>query len=358
MPQASGPDGRRGQVEEEELEASQRIVTDGPHFEDFEVGEVFEEAPALTLTPGHAALHQALLGDRLRLPLDAELSAAVTGGDTALAHPNLVCDVAIGQSTGPTQRVLGNLFYRGLVLLQPAHIGDTLRTRTEVVGLKQNRARGDGTASGLVALRIRTENQRGKAVLDFWRCPMIPLRDPAAETGHADRFEEIPDELDPDRVAAAIPSSWRLDRFRERVPGTHFADLPVGTTFEVAGRDTVSSAPELARLTLNLAKAHTDPGASPHRRRLVYGGHTIAVAAAQATRAIPNLVTIVAWRGCDHLAPVFEGDVLATDLSVEGAHPLDGGGGLVDLRARVQADRFGSDEIAEVLDWSFVGLMA
>ena len=175
------------------MEPSQRIVTDGPHFEDFELGEVFEEAPALTLTPGHAALHQALLGDRLRLPLDAELSAAVTGGDTALAHPNLVCDVAIGQSTGPTQRVLGNLFYRGLVLLQPAHIGDTLRTRTEVVGLKQNRARGDGTASGLVALRIRTENQRGKAVLDFWRCPMIPLRDPAAETGHADRFEEIPD---------------------------------------------------------------------------------------------------------------------------------------------------------------------
>ena len=86
----------------------------------------------------------------------------------------------------------------------------------------------------------------------------------------------------------------------------------------------MSSAPELARLTLNLAKAHTDPGASAHGRRLVYGGHTIAVAAAQATRAIPNLVTIVAWHGCDHLAPVFEGDVLATELSVEGAQPLDG----------------------------------
>ena len=340
------------------MKATQRIVTDGPHFEDFEVGDVFDEAPALTLTPGHAALHQALLGDRLRLPLDAELSAAVTGREQVLAHPNLVCDVAIGQSTGPTQRVLGNLFYRGVVLLHPAHVGDTLRTRTEVVGLKQNRAREDGTASGLVALRIRTENQRGEVVLDFWRCPMIPLRDPAAETGHADRFEEIPDELDPERVAGAIPGKWRLDRFRDRVPGTHFADLELGTMFEVGGRDTVSSAPELARLTLNLAKAHTDPGASAHGRRLVYGGYTIAVAAAQATRAIPNLVTIVAWHGCDHLAPVFEGDVLATELSVEGAQPLERGGGLVDLRARVQADRTGSGEIAEVLNWSFVGLMA
>jgi hypothetical protein len=55
---------------------------------------------------------------------------------------------------------------------------------------------------------------------------------------------------------------------------------------------------------------------------------------------------------------VFEGDVLATELSVEGAQPLEGGGGLVDLRARVQADRFESGEIVEVLDWSFVGLMA
>ena len=340
------------------MEASQRVVSDGPHFEDFEVGDVFDDAPALTLTSGHAALHQALLGDRLRLPLDAELSTAVTTRDRPLAHPNLVCDVAIGQSTGPTQRVLGNLFYRGLVLLRPAHIGDTLRTRTEVVGLKQNQAREDGTASGLVALRIRTENQRGEAVLDFWRCPMIPLRDPAAETGHADPFEAIPDELDPERVAAAVPGEWRLDRFRERVPGVHFDELEAGTTYEVGGRDTVSAAPELARLTLNLAKAHTDPGASSHGRRLVYGGHTIAVAAAQATRAIPNLVTIVAWRGCDHLAPVFEGDVLATELSVEGAQPLDDGGGLVDLRARVQAERAGSGEITGVLDWSFVGLMA
>ena len=63
----------------------------GPWFEDFELGQVFDDAPALTLTPGHAAVHQALVGDRLRLPLDAALSRAVTGHDQPLAHPNLVC---------------------------------------------------------------------------------------------------------------------------------------------------------------------------------------------------------------------------------------------------------------------------
>ena len=166
----------------------------GPWFEDFERGQSFD-APALTLTEGHAALHQAICGDRLRLALDAPLCAAVTGRDAPLAHPNLVCDVSIGQSTGPTQRVLGNLFYRGLVLQRQVHIGDTLRTRTEVVALKENRRKPGARATGLVLLRIRTVDQEERPVLDYWRCPMLPLRDGAAETGHSDDFSKVSETL-------------------------------------------------------------------------------------------------------------------------------------------------------------------
>ena len=335
-----------------DVPTGERILVGGPHFEDFELGQSFDDAPAITLTSGHAALHQALLGDRLRLPLDAQLSVEVTGRGEPLAHPNLVCDVAIGQSTGVTQRVRGNLFYRGVVLLHPVFIGDTLRTRTEVVGLKQNRP---GSGTGLVALRMRTENQLGETVLDFFRCPMIPLRDADAQTGHSGSFDEIPTELDMERVEAAFPSDWRLDRFRERAAGRHLADLQVGAVYDVEGRDTVTAAPELARLTLNVAMTHTDAGASAHGRRLAYGGHTIAVAAAQTTRALPNLVTIVAWRSCDHTGPVFEGDILSTELTIEAVHPL-AAGGLVDLRAVTTAERDG--ESSPVLDWRFLGVMA
>jgi acyl dehydratase len=124
----------------------------------------------------------------------------------------------------------------------------------------------------------------------------------------------------------------------------------------VEGRDTVTAAPELVRATLNLAAAHTDPAAGPDGRRLVYGGHTISVAGAAATRALPNLVTILAWRSCDHTGPVFEGDVLRTEVTVDALHPL-AQGGMVDVHAVVWADR---DERPEqpVLDWRFVGLMA
>ena len=54
-----------------------RAMSSPPWFEDLEVGTVFDAAPALTLTDGHAALHQAIAGDRLRLALDRTLGEAV-----------------------------------------------------------------------------------------------------------------------------------------------------------------------------------------------------------------------------------------------------------------------------------------
>lgn len=120
-----------------------------PYFDDLIVGQVFTGAPTVTLTAGLAAVHQSILGDRLRLPLDAELSAAVTGSHATVAHPGLVCDIAIGQSTLTTQRVKANLFYRGLVFHRYPAIGDTLLTRTEVVGLKKNSMKAGRAPTGL-----------------------------------------------------------------------------------------------------------------------------------------------------------------------------------------------------------------
>ena len=329
------------------------VSVGGPWFEELERGQVFDDAPGLTLTAGHAALHQALVGDRLRLALDVGLCREVTGNGGPLVHPNLVCDVAIGQSTGPSQRVRGNLFYRGLVLARPVFVGETLRTRTEIVGLKQNRRRSDGPATGLVAMRIRTTDEHGAPVLDFWRCPMIPLRDPEAETGHADDFAQIPQALDEQKVQAALPIGWRLDRLRAATPGPRHEELTPGQTFVVEAGETVTGAPELARLTLNVATAHTDATGSAHGRRLVYGGHTISVAAAHATRAIPAIATIVAWKSCEHIGPVFEGDVLRTELSVEETSERE----LVGLRARVSSIRPDASP-APVLDWSFMAVVA
>ena len=56
-------------------------------------------------------------------------------------------------------------------------------------------------------------------------------------------------------------------------------------------------------------------------------------------------------------APVFEGDVLRTEITVDAIHPLSQGG-MVDLHAVVWADRADHSGEEQVLDWRFIALMA
>jgi acyl dehydratase len=185
---------------------------------------------------------------------------------------------------------------------------------------------------------------------------MRPLRDGQLRTGHADELDAFSSELDADALRA-LTAGWRLDAYRDALAPPHFAELTDGMMWRMEGGDVVSAAPELARLSLNVAMAHHDRGVASSGRRLVYGGHTIGIAAAQATRALPNLVTIAGWHGCDHLAPVYEGDTLYSELELERREPLPGGGGLVHLRSQVRALR-DDDTSDDVLDWRFVGVMA
>ncbi|MEX2489956.1 MAG: MaoC family dehydratase [Pseudomonadales bacterium] len=333
-------------------------MTSAPYFEDFEIGDDFSDVPSVTLTDGHAAIHQSMFGDRLRLPLDHPLCEAVTGHARGLVHPSLVCNFAIGQSTFPSQRVMGNLFYRGLLMRRPVFIGDTLTTTTRVVALKQNRVREDRDASGMVALEIQVNNQRNETVMLFWRCPMIPCRDPRANTGRADDFSTMPEEISMSEIKHAVPD-WDFGLLQKRLGDTHYQSLQQGQTIEVDARDTVTLAPELVRLTLNMAMTHTDAARSVYGKRLVYGGHTIAMAAAQLSRALPGLVTLLAWYRCDHTGPVFEQDILRSIITVEQKTELETGG-IVDMKVEVYATR-GSEapeagKDIKILDWKLAGL--
>lgn len=322
----------------------ERIVR-GPYFEELSIGQVFDTAPAVTLTSGLAATHQSIVGDRLRLPLSTPLAQAVAGR-APLAHPALVWNVAIGQSTLVTVNVRANLFYRGLVLHRQPEIGDTLSTRTVVEELRQNAARPGRPATGLAVLHMTTTDQHGRTVLDFHRCAMLPLGDPAADTGHRDALTLGAADLE-DATLAAVVEDWRL-------PGPP-ADLVAGQRFRIVGADVVSGAAELARLTLNIAAVHHDAIAAGGRR-LVYGGHTIAIALAQVTRALPDLLTILGWHSCDHIAPVHEGDRLTSTVEVERIVPAPGGGRLLHLRSRVSGEDAVGGEATPVLDWRFVAL--
>ncbi len=330
-------------------------LIDGPYFEDLHHGQRFDGSPGLTLTGGLAATHRAIVGGRLPLTLDAELSRRVLGEGGVLASPDLVWDAAIGQSTLVTHAAVANLFYRGVVFRRAPRIGDTLRTVTEVVGLRQNSRRAGRAATGLAALRVSTRDQHGRPVLDFWRCAMLPLRSNDTDTGHADDLSSVGGDPTTQELAH-VAADWDLNAYRTGTGGEDCGVPTAGELFRVAGGDVVSSAPELARLTLNVAKVHHDE-TTGKAGRLVYGGHTIGIALHQAVRALPGMVTVVGWHSCDHVGPVREGDTLASTVEVEQTVPAAGGGTLAHLRSRVGASRADA-RAAEVLDWRFAALLA
>jgi acyl dehydratase len=139
-----------------------------------------------------------------------------------------------------------------------------------------------------------------------------------------------------------------------RVAGLERRRHAAGTRFVLEAGDVVSAAPELARLTLNIASAHHDSRAGAGGRRLVYGGHTVGLAAAQVTRALPECLYIVAWRSCDHLGPVFEGDTLASEIDVVETQEATAVT-VAELHVRVFAERDNGRHA--VLDWRPIVLL-
>lgn len=322
----------------------------GPYFDELSTGMAFAQAPPVTIDAGLQAAHRAIVGNRLRLALDTRLAEAVTGG--SLASPALVWDLSIGQSTVVTQRVKANLFYRGLRFLHYPTLGDTLSTRATVVGLRENAAKPGRPRTGMAALHIVTTDQDDRPVLDYWRCAMLPVSRPDAPAGPSDDLDAIGQTSAESHAA----DQWDLAAYRSRVSGAHFADVSPGQQWEIDGADVVSSAPELARLTGNLAQVHHDAAAAGGER-LVYGGHTIGIALHQITRALPTLVTPTAWQFCHHLAPVRENDRLRSTILVESLTPrATGDGGTAQLRVRVQAENDAGT--TDVLDWSVEALLA
>jgi 2-methylfumaryl-CoA hydratase len=324
---------------------AERWGLDGPYYDDLRPGHRFEPAPAITVGPGACALYQSICGDPLAVSLAAPVAAAVTGVDGGVVNPALALHVAIGQSTVATRRVIANLFYRGVVVRQPVRVGATLTTTVEARAMRETSRKADRPPRGMVLLGMRTVDEAGAVVADFERCALLPFRDPGATPGFDDDLGPASTPLDLATYAEHAPDGWDLHWLPERD-----ASWSIGEVRTDPLRDTVTGAPALVRLTQNLAAAHRDARLGQRGRRLVYGGHTIGLAQASLVRLLPSAATVVGWHSCDHVAPVFEDDLLAVSATLDATHEL-GHGRLLAFTVLVDAERDGLDAPARVLDW-------
>lgn len=271
---------------------------DGPYYDEFAQGMTIPPLPPATVTEADNIAYRMITGDQHLPSADRTAYAAISGSGEALVNPALVMQYAIGQTTNATRRAIANLYYRSVRILRPVEVGETLRTTATVLGLADSRPR-DDQHRGKVWLGIETVGDAGP-VVRFERCALVAARGEAP--GHS---AEIPGPSDPAPLADLVDTvpDWDLST----MPATEW---PAGETRVDAMRDHVDLAPSLARLTFNQAFVHRDGTASIYGKRLVYGGHVQGLAQASLSRVLPGIACVVAWDGCDHVGPAFEGDLL------------------------------------------------
>ena len=279
----------------------------GNFFEDFELGQVIEHATPRTVTEGDRAVYGAIYPTRFALPSSAEFAAA-SGLSPAPVEELIGFHVAFGKTVPDVSlNAVANLGYAECRFHRPVRPGDTLRTSSEVIGLKQN----SNGKTGVVYVRSTASNQHGEVAIDWARWVMVhkrnadaPAPDPVVpELADAVAVEDliVPDGLNftgYDFAAAGEPYRW--------------GDYEVGERIDHVDGVTLSEAEHMmaTRLWQNTAKVHFNTEARPDGNRLVYGGHIISMARALSFNGLANAQLIAGVNAGAHTAPAFAGDTV------------------------------------------------
>ena len=311
----------------------------GNFFEDFRVGQVIEHATPRTVTSGDRALYGALYPSRFALPSSDEFAAAC-GLSPAPVEELVGFHIAFGKTVPDISlNAVANLGYAECRFHQPVRPGDTLRARSEVIGLKQN----SNGKTGVVYVRSTATNQRGETAIDWARWVMVRKSDvdaPAPETVVPELAEAVSAE---DLV---VPTGLDLTSYDFAAAGEphRFGDYEVGEKIDHVDGVTLTDPEHMlaTRLWQNTAKVHFNTEAREDGRRLIYGGHVISLARALQFNGMANAVAIAAINAGAHTAPAFAGDTVYAWSEVLDKAELDAPG-VGALRVRLVATK-GRDE--------------
>ena len=143
----------------------------GKHYEEMNVGDVFQHQPGRTVTETDNLLFTTLTHNPQPLHLDEEFSAKAEFGQR-LVNSIYTLGLAVGLSVGDTTlgTTVGNLGFENVVFPKPVFVGDTLYAESEVVGKRESRTRPQW---GIVIFEHRVRNQRRELVMSCRRAAMM-----------------------------------------------------------------------------------------------------------------------------------------------------------------------------------------
>ena len=276
----------------------------GRFFEDYTLGQVIEHAVPRTVGAGECALYHALYPARHALYSSDEFARA-SGLPQSPLDDLAAFHVVFGKTVPDVSlNAVANLGYAEGRWLKPVYAGDTLRSSSEVIGLKQN----SSGKTGVVYVRTRGMNQRDEVVMEYVRWVMVRKRDvdaPAPETV----VPELSKVIDP--ADLVIPDGLDFTGYDFTQSGeTHrWGDYEVGETIDHVDGVTLEEAEHMmaTRLWQNTAKVHFDATFRADGQRLIYGGHIISLARALSFNGLANAQMIVGLNGGAHANPAFSG---------------------------------------------------
>jgi len=276
----------------------------GNFFEDFELGQVIHHATPRTITEGDRAVYGALYPSRFSIPSSAAFAAA-SGLSPAPVEELIGFHIAFGKTVPDVSlNAVANLGYAELRFHRPLVPGDTLRTSSEVIGLKEN----SNGKTGVVYVRSTAVDQDGEVAIDWARWVMVHKRNleaPAPEPV----VPELAKVVDPSDLL--IPAGLDFTSYDFAAAGEphRFDDYEVGEKIDHVDGVTLSEAEHMmaTRLWQNTAKVHFNTEARPDGQRLIYGGHVISMARALSFNGLANAQLISAINGGAHTSPAFAG---------------------------------------------------
>jgi len=279
----------------------------GRFFEDYTVGEVIHHAVPRTVSGGERALYHALYPARHALYSSDEFARGC--GLPASPLDDLAAFHVVFGKTVPdiSLNALANLGYAQGRWLKPVYPGDTIRSTSEVIGVKQN----SNGKSGVVWVRTRGYNQRDEVVLDYVRWAMVRKRDvdaAAPETVIPDLAKVV------DPADLMVPQGLDFTDYDFTLAGEphRWGDYTVGETIDHVDGVTVEEAEHMmaTRLWQNTAKVHFDATLREDGQRLIYGGHVISMARTLSFNGLANAQIIAGLNGGTHANPCYSGDTI------------------------------------------------
>ena len=279
----------------------------GRFFEDYAVGQVIDHAVPRTVGAGERALYHALYPARHALYSSDEFARAC-GLPSSPLDDLAAFHVVFGKTVPDVSlNAVANLGYAEGRWRLPVYPGDTLRSRSEVIGVKQN----SNGKTGVVWVRTSGTNQRGEVVIDYVRWVMVRKRDldaPAPDT----QVPDLKSVLSVDDLTIPAGLDFTNYDFTQAGEPHRWSDYQIGETIDHVDGVTIEEAEHMmaTRLWQNTAKVHFDATNRADGQRLIYGGHVISMARALSFNGLANAQMIVGLNGGAHANPCFSGDTV------------------------------------------------